>query len=188
MARSTESRHRRKGGSPTELDYERAGRADAPSRWYNRLGPAVISAAPNFGLLLLSVLLLTFSFAPFGQFYLAWVGLVPWLLLLARVRSQRAAFFWSWLGGIFFFIANMWWLVYVTGPGMVALMVLLGLYWAAAALVIRGEGLLGTQYEDRGSRIEDRNGEQPGTPPPSSILHPPSSSARPHAYNRPSRA
>jgi apolipoprotein N-acyltransferase len=94
------------------------------------------------GLILLTVLLLSLSFAPFGQFYLAWVGLVPWLLVVRSSRSQRAAFLWGWLVGILFFTANMWWLAYVTGPGMVGLMIMCGLYWALAALVIRGAGLL----------------------------------------------
>src|SRR5436305_975612 len=36
-------------------------------------------------------LLLFLSFAPYGQFYLAWVGLVPWLLVVATRDSHRAA-------------------------------------------------------------------------------------------------
>src|SRR6185312_17319212 len=80
-------------------------------------------------LLLLTIALLTFSFAPFRQFYLAWIALVPWLIVLRHCRSARAAFLWSWLGGEVFFTANMWWLVFVTGPGMAALMLCLGLYW-----------------------------------------------------------
>ena len=118
---------------------------DSRSRAGSTLGPAP-APGPRWyakvGLLFLAVLLLTFSFAPFGQFYLAWVGLVPWLLLLGMVRSQRAAFFWSWAGGAVFFTANMWWLAYVTGPGMVALMVVLGLYWGVAGILIRGAGLV----------------------------------------------
>jgi apolipoprotein N-acyltransferase len=120
------------------LDYRpggaRSARALKPpfiDRWYGRLT-----------LLLLSVAMLTFSFAPFYQVYLAWIGLVPWLLVLRRIRSQWKAFFWFWLAGIAFFIANMWWLVYVTAPGMVALMALLGLFWGVAAVVIRGLRLL----------------------------------------------
>jgi apolipoprotein N-acyltransferase len=125
---------------PAAKDYRRAGVAPPAAakpladRWHARIG-----------LLLLGVALLTLSFAPFGQFYFSWVGLVPWLLVLRRVRSQRAAFCWSWLAGIIFFTANMWWLWNVTGPGMVALMFLQGLYWAVAALVIRGAGLLGRE-------------------------------------------
>ncbi|HXE51831.1 MAG TPA: apolipoprotein N-acyltransferase [Tepidisphaeraceae bacterium] len=96
-------------------------------RWWGKLG-----------LLLLTTALLTFAFAPFDQFFLAWVALVPWLIVLSACRSPVTAFLWSWLGGVAFFIANMWWLVYVTGPGMVALMAVLGLYWGAAGAVIVG--------------------------------------------------
>jgi apolipoprotein N-acyltransferase len=101
------------------------------ARWWGKLA-----------LLLLSVALLTFSYAPFKQFYLAWFALVPWLVVVRRCRSGWTAFFWSWLAGSVFFIANMWWLAYVTGPGMVALMILLGLYWGLAGTLIRATGLL----------------------------------------------
>ena len=100
-------------------------------RWYGRLG-----------LLLLCVALLTAAFAPVGQFYFAWIGLVPWLLVVNGTRSNRSAFFWSWVGGTLFFIANMWWMAFVTVPGMLALMAMLGLYWGAAGLIIRATGVL----------------------------------------------
>ena len=152
-----------------ELDYRRAGVSPAPEskplgdRWLAKLA-----------LILLGVALLTFSFAPFNQFYLSWVGLVPWLLMLSRVRSQRAAFLWGWLSGALFFTANMWWLAYVTGPGLVALMLMLGLYWAVAALLIRGAGLVRTGAESgQGIKDESEAGRRPGL---SSNLHPLSSS------------
>lgn len=113
----------------------------APALWTDR-------GWGKLSLLLLTIALFTFSFAPFNQFYLAWAALVPWLLVLSKSRSARTAFAWSWLAGVGFFIANMWWLVYVTGPGMVALMVVLGLYWGVAGAVIVGSGLL------RGGRNE----------------------------------
>lgn len=93
-------------------------------------------------LLLASAALLELSFAPFNQFYLAYVALVPWLIVVRYSRSARTAFFWGWVGGVIFFDANMWWLAYVTGPGLAALMAVLGLYWGAAAAIIRGTGLL----------------------------------------------
>ena len=93
-------------------------------------------------LLLLTIGLFTLSFAPFKQFYLAWFALVPWLVMLRHCRTTRAAFGWSWLGGVGFFVANMWWLAYVTGPGMLALMAVLGLYWAAAGAIIHGLAVL----------------------------------------------
>jgi apolipoprotein N-acyltransferase len=132
-------------------------------RWYTRLA-----------LIVLTVLLLSLSLAPFGQFYLAWVGLVPWLLMVRGLKTQRAAFFWGWGAGILFFTANMWWLVLVTGPGMVALMFLLGLYWAVTAVILRGAGWMAVE-EDRGSKIED-SGEAPARRRLSSILYPLSSS------------
>ncbi len=93
-------------------------------------------------LLLAGVALLTAAFAPVGQFYLAWIGLVPWLLVVANCKSYRSAFLWSWLAGTLFFIANMWWMAYVTLPGMIALMGLLGIFWGYAGVIIRGGRLL----------------------------------------------
>ena len=118
--------------------FRRAG-VDAPPeaapwtrRWWGRIL-----------LLLLGVGMLTAAFAPVNQFELAWVGLVPWLVVIAGTRSQWSAFFWGWVGGLLFFIANMWWIAFVTAWGMVGLMALLGLYWGLAGVVIRGCGLLG---------------------------------------------
>lgn len=140
--------------------FRRAGvAAPAPprplaERWYAKAG-----------LLLLSTALLTFSFAPFGQFYLAWVGLVPWLLVVRRTRSQRAAFLWGWLGGLLFFTANMWWLAYVTAPGLIALMVVLALYSAVAAVVIRGAGLLKQEWSGGGG-VQGWSGRDHASPAP----------------------
>jgi apolipoprotein N-acyltransferase len=93
------------------------------------------------GLLAASVVLLTLAFAPVDQFYLGWVGLAPWLVWLSRVRSQKGAFFWSWVGGTAFFIANMWWMANISWPGMLALLIFCGTFWGWAALIIRGAGL-----------------------------------------------
>src|SRR5258706_4430459 len=100
-------------------------------RWYGKLA-----------LLLLSVLLYTLALAPVKQFYLAWFGLVLWLWVVSQSKSQWRAFWWSWLAGTIFFLVNMWWLAYVTGPGMIALLVYLGLYWAVPAIILRGAGWL----------------------------------------------
>lgn len=96
----------------------------------------------TIALLVGSVALLTLAFAPVNQFYLAWVGLAPWLVFLAGAKSRKSAFFWSWIAGTAFFTANMWWMSYISWPGMMALMIFCGLYWGAAALVIRGARLL----------------------------------------------
>lgn len=98
--------------------------------------PIAAGAIGRVALLLLGAALLTAAFAPVDQFYLAWVGLVPWLVVLRHTRSPYSAFFWSWLAGTFFFIANMWWMAAVTVPGMIGLMALLGLYWGFAGIII----------------------------------------------------
>ena len=124
--------------NPTaELPFRRAG-VDLPPpampfsrRWYGRLL-----------LVLLGVALQTAAFAPVKQFYLAWVGLVPWLLVIGGVRSLRGAFLWGWIAGTLFFVANMWWMATITLLGMFGLMALLGLYWGYAALTIHGARLL----------------------------------------------
>lgn len=101
------------------------------ARWWGKLLLALASAA-----------LLDLSFAPFNQFYLAYVALVPLLIVVRYSRSAWTAFFWGWVGGVMFFDANMWWLAYVTGPGLAALMAVLGLYWGAVAAIVRGTRLL----------------------------------------------
>jgi apolipoprotein N-acyltransferase len=97
-----------------------------------------------------SIVMLTLAFAPVGQFYLAWVGLAPWLIWLAESRSRKSAFFWSWIAGTLFFIANMWWMAIISWPGMLALLIFCGLFWAVAALIIRGAGFL---HEGSSGRI-----------------------------------
>jgi apolipoprotein N-acyltransferase len=87
-------------------------------------------------LLLVGVVLLSLAIAPFKQFYAAWIGLVPWLVVVRHCRGPWRAFFWSWLAGILYFSANMWWLAFITGPGLIALMAVLGAYWAAAGAVL----------------------------------------------------
>jgi len=113
------------------IEYRRSGRdennARRPwsTRWYGRSL-----------LLLLSVALLTLAYAPMNLVPLAWIGLVPWLLVIASCQSYKSAIFWGWASGTAFFIANMWWMAYVTFPGMVGLMAILAAYWGVMAAVV----------------------------------------------------
>jgi apolipoprotein N-acyltransferase len=117
----------------TAMAFRRAGAAPAPAldavrpRWFD-----------GGWMPLLSAIVLTLAFAPIGQFYLAWIGLVPWLLYIRRARSHRLAFLWSWIAGTFFFSANIWWLGFVTVLGTIGSVLYMGLYWGIAALILRG--------------------------------------------------
>lgn len=88
-------------------------------------------------LLLIGTLLLTLSYAPFYQFWAGWIGLVPLLVVVSRTAGPWRAAFWAWVAGVLFFSANVWWLLTITGPGVVALVLWLGLYWALAMAVLR---------------------------------------------------
>jgi apolipoprotein N-acyltransferase len=89
-------------------------------------------------------LLLFLSFAPYGQFYLAWIGLVPWLLVVATRDSNRAAFGWGWLAGFLFFLANLSYMFMNTVPGALAMIAYLALFFGIGGVVLRGTGLLAT--------------------------------------------
>jgi apolipoprotein N-acyltransferase len=107
--------------------------------------PFATTAWGRLALCVATVVLLSLSYAPLKQFYFAWVGLAPWLVMVSQARSRKGTFFWSWLTGILFFSVNMWWIGYVTLPGAMALMLYMGLWFALAGLVIHGTGLFGRQ-------------------------------------------
>ncbi|HUU58578.1 MAG TPA: apolipoprotein N-acyltransferase [Phycisphaerae bacterium] len=86
---------------------------------------------------LLTVVLLSVSFAPFDQWYLAYVALVPWLLLLSGGARKRETILWAALTGALFWAANLYWLWWITLPGYAAMVVYLSAYWLVAALLIR---------------------------------------------------
>jgi apolipoprotein N-acyltransferase len=117
---------------------------------FRRVGAVPVDPLPPFAqtfrgrvvLVLLCVGLLTLAYAPFKQFYCAWVALAPWLVLVGNAPTKKSAFFWSWLTGITFFSVNMWWVAFVTLPGAMGLVLYLGFWFGVSALVIRGAGLL----------------------------------------------
>jgi apolipoprotein N-acyltransferase len=106
----------------------------------------------RLGLLAATALLCSAAVAPFGQFYLAWIGLAPWLLALRDVRSMRRAFAVGWLGGVIFFGITMHWLWRATIPGTIGVSCYLALFWGFAAAVMIGSGLLDPSAHRSGAR------------------------------------
>ncbi|MBS3734044.1 MAG: hypothetical protein KGY99_03875 [Phycisphaerae bacterium] len=88
-------------------------------------------------LCLLTVVLLSVSFAPFNWWPLAYVALVPWILALAGGTQRRWPALWGWLTGLIFWAANLYWLWWVTLIGYAATVVYLSAYWFVAAVLIR---------------------------------------------------
>ena len=85
----------------------------------------------------LTAVLLTICFPPFGRWYLAYVALVPWLLALAGESSRRWTLLWGWLGGLIFWAVNLYWLWWITLLGYAAAVLYLSVYWLVAACLIR---------------------------------------------------
>ncbi len=88
----------------------------------------------QFSLALGSALLLVLAFPSLNQPWAAWIGLVPWLLLLPGLRP-RAAFWWSYLVGVLFFLGSIWWLVHVTVLGWLILCAFLALYFGVFGVI-----------------------------------------------------
>ncbi len=84
-------------------------------RWLKRLGERVRACAPTraeAALSALSAALLVCSFPDFNLWPLAWVALVPLLIIVARQPQQGRAFLLGWLMGTLFFYGSCYWLTH----------------------------------------------------------------------------
>ncbi|HET6427079.1 MAG TPA: apolipoprotein N-acyltransferase [Phycisphaerae bacterium] len=88
------------------------------------------------GLCVLTAVLLLASAAPWDQWYLAYVALVPWAVAMVAGRRRRMLW-WAYFGGVVFWTLGLYWMTWVTMPGYVPLVLYLSLYWLAAAVVLR---------------------------------------------------
>ncbi len=88
-------------------------------------------------LAVLSSVLLSISFSPFDNWYLAYIALVPWGLAVIGGHDKKWAILWAWLGGVVFWAIGLYWLTWITLAGYFLLIALLGVYWLIAGVVIR---------------------------------------------------
>jgi len=84
-----------------------------------------------------SALALSLAFPPAEVSFLAYLALVPLLVMAVRTRSRRHVFLAAYVGGLFFFAANLYWFWPFSVPGCIALILYLGLYWAVFAWGVR---------------------------------------------------
>jgi len=87
----------------------------------------------------LSALLLILSFPKFNFEFLSWAGFIP-LFFTIRNKSKVKAFSFSYATGIFFWLGIIYWLIHVTFPGMIILVLYLALYFGIFGLVISAIG------------------------------------------------
>lgn len=96
-------------------------------------------------LCLLSALLLVLSFPNFNIEFLAWFGFIP-LFFALRNKSKLEAFFLAYLTGIIFWLGTIYWLIHVTLPGMIILVLYLALYFGIFGLIIKSYELRVKRY------------------------------------------
>ncbi|MET9802904.1 apolipoprotein N-acyltransferase [Streptomyces sp. NPDC006368] len=106
------------------------GRRDAvqrllASRRWRAAGAVVAGALPAL------------AFPAPGLWWLAYVALVPWMLLIRTAGTGRRAAVEGWLGGLGFMLAVHHWLMPSLHVFIVVLAALLGLLWAPWGLVVR---------------------------------------------------
>jgi len=99
-----------------------------------------LSITTHRGLILLALgtlVLKSLIFAPFSVWPLAFVCLVPWVLMIGAAAQAPRVYAYSFLLGVAYFLINVRWMYPATGAGYVALSVYLAFYFPLMACAIR---------------------------------------------------
>ena len=89
----------------------------------------------DFGLTMLTAFALAFAFPPFELGFLAYWGVIPFLLLLEN-KNTGDAFRWGYLVGLIFSIVTLYWISWTTLPGAIATVTVHPFYYAFFAILI----------------------------------------------------
>lgn len=81
----------------------------------------------------LSAILLILSFPNFNFEFLAWIAFVP-LFFAIENKKPLQAFLAAYLAGVIFFFGTVYWLIHVTLPGMIVVVLYLALYFGIFGL------------------------------------------------------
>lgn len=81
--------------------------------------------------------LLTLIQVPFGAHFLAWVSVVPFILICSSKIRLSSLLWISYVVSVFYWLGNLYWISYVTVPAYVLLCLYLGLYWPVLAVGLR---------------------------------------------------
>lgn len=135
---------------PTQLRGDRASvgqrsrgrqKAERPARSTPVVVPAPPYAIESHARMALlsaaSLLLMSLIFAPIGLWPIAFVCLIPWLILCGVSIHAPRVYFHSYVFALAFFLLNMRWLYFATGWGYLALSVYQAAYFPLIACVAR---------------------------------------------------
>lgn len=89
----------------------------------------------DLGLTLLTTAALTFAFPPFALGFLAYWGVIPFLLLIEN-KTTGDAFRWGYGVGLCLSVATLYWIGWTTFPGAIATITVHPLYYAVFAVLI----------------------------------------------------
>jgi len=84
-----------------------------------------------------SAVLLTVSQVPFELDFLAWVALVPFILVCSPDARPWRLVWVSYLVSLIYWLGNLYWIAIVTVPAYILFCMYLGLYWPLLALCVR---------------------------------------------------
>ena len=93
------------------------------------------STVKDLLLCLFSAVLLISSFPRLNIEFFAWIGFAP-LFFVLKNKSKRRAFLLSYLSGIIFWSGIIYWLIHVTLPGTILLVLYLALYFGIFGLIV----------------------------------------------------
>ena len=94
----------------------------------------ILTAAAGF---LVSAGVLTLIQVPFDIGWLAWVGLVPFIVVCSPEANPWRLVWLSYLISLCYWLGNLYWIGYVTVPGYAGFCIYMGLYWPLLALSVR---------------------------------------------------
>jgi len=84
-----------------------------------------------------SAVLLSVIHPPWGISYLAWIAMVPYLLLCCGKFKYRYIFVGGYMVSTVYWLANLYWVMYVTVPGWIAFCLYTALLWPLAGICLR---------------------------------------------------
>jgi apolipoprotein N-acyltransferase len=88
-------------------------------------------------LFILSAAMLTFCQAPWNLSFLAWFALVPFVLACNPDTPKKPLMLAAYLVSFLWWMANLYWIIPITGPGYIAFALFQALYWPLLALGAR---------------------------------------------------
>ncbi len=84
-----------------------------------------------------SGVLLTLIQPPFELDWLAWIALVPFILICSANTKPTQLAIAAYVVGFCYWLGNLYWIGYVTAPGWIAFCLYIGLYWPVLAISVR---------------------------------------------------